>query len=141
MVATECGAELTVNGLEVGRNQYTGHWESVSYTLCHGNHVGAYAEPLVGEESSGTAVAALYLVAYKYRSVLLASLLQALREFRCGQFNASDTLHTLEDYSADIAFSKLRLPCLEVIQRQISNVAVSVYRCDNFRIVCRLHSQ
>ena len=50
MVAAEGGAELSVFWSELGGYQYGAHRETVGNALCHGDDVGAYAEPLVGEE-------------------------------------------------------------------------------------------
>lgn len=71
MVTTKGCAELSVFGLEVGRDKYGTHGEAIAYAFSHGDKVGTYAEPLMREELARTAVAALYLVAYQNSTVFL----------------------------------------------------------------------
>ena len=66
MVASEGGAELTVDGLKLRRDEHCTHRETVGYSFCHGDDVGTDTEPLMGEELTTTAITALYLIANKY---------------------------------------------------------------------------
>ena len=141
MVASESGTQLSIDGLELGRYEHTAHWEAVGYSLCHGDDVGAYVEPLVGEELSAAAVTALYLVAYQHRVVLLAKALQTLRKLLRGHLNAANTLDALQYHGADIALLQFSLPRRKVVQRQIGDVSVGVYRGYDFRVVGHFHSQ
>ena len=50
VVATKRGAELSVDGFDVGRNEHGTHWETVANAFCYGYDVGTNAEPLVCEE-------------------------------------------------------------------------------------------
>ena len=109
MVAAERGAELSVDGFELGRNEYSAHREAVADAFGYSDDVGAYAEPLVGEEATAASVAALYLVADKHCSVLLAELMQALGKLGCGQLDAANALNALQDDSAHVALAQLNL--------------------------------
>ena len=58
MVTAKGCAELSVFGLEVGRDKYGTHGEAVTYAFGYGDKVGTYADPLMSKELARTAVAA-----------------------------------------------------------------------------------
>ena len=139
MIATEWGAELSVNGLEVGRDEQAGHREAVTDAFGNGDEVGLDAKPLVCEELSRTAVAALYLVADKDGAVALAGGSKTLRKLRCRHLYAADALYALYDDGAHIALVQLFLPCGEVVERQVGNVSAVVDGGYYLRVICHLH--
>ena len=141
MIATEGGAQLSVFGFEVGRDEYGAHRESVAYTLGACDDVGTDVEPLMGKELTATAISALYLVAYQYGSVFLAESLQSLCKLGSGKSDAANTLNTFDDTSTYIALCQFLLPCLDVVEREIGGVAIGIDRGDNLRIVGHLHCQ
>ena len=115
MVSSEGGAQLSVSGNELWRDEHGSHRESVGDALRHGDDVGAHAEPLMGEEPSAAAVAALYLVTDEHRAMLATSGLQSLHELGRGEFYATNTLYALNNHRAHVAFFYLRPPCVEVV--------------------------
>ena len=78
VVATKCGSQLTIDGFEVGTDEYGTHGESVGNTLSHRDDVGLNAQPLVGKELSASSVTALYLVANQRGTKALAGVSQLL---------------------------------------------------------------
>ena len=141
MVAAEGGAQLPIDGLELGTYQYASHREAVGDALGHGDDVGTYVEPLVGEELSRAPVATLYLVAYQYRVVLSAELLQpAGKLFGC-QLDAADALYALEDDGTHVALLQLALPCRQVVYWQVGYVAIIVDGGYNLGVVGGLDGQ
>ena len=86
-------------------------------------------------------VAALYLVAYQYGTILAAGCLKSLGKLLSGKLYAAHTLYALYDAGADVALSQFALPCLKVVKRQISYVIVGIDGRDNLRIVCRFNGK
>ena len=141
MVATKCGAQLSVDGLEIGRYQHGTHREAVGNTLCHGDDIGFDAQPLVGKELTRTTIATLYLVANQRHTEAFAGVGQVLGKLRRRHLNASDTLDALQDDGTDAATRHLTYPRLDVVQRQKTHVVVVIQRSNNLRIVCHLDGQ
>ena len=101
MIAAKCCTQLSVNGLEVGANQYATHRESVGNTLGNGDDIGLDTQPLMGKELTRTSVAALYLVAYQRSAITLAGVSQILGKLRCGHLDTANTLYALQNDSTD----------------------------------------
>ena len=132
---------MTIDGLEVGRYQHGTHGETVGYALGHRDDVGLDAQPLVGEELTATAIAALYLVAYQRGAIALAGVGQILGKLRRGHLDAADALYALQDDGTYIALLEFGLPGGQVVEWQVGDMAVIVDGCDNLRIVGNLDSQ
>ena len=115
MVAAERCAQLSVDGLEVGRDEYGAHGETVSDSFRNGNDVRLDAEPLVGEELTATSVAALYFVANQRYTEAFAGVCQVLGELWCSHLDATDTLNTLQDDGSDASTRHLAHPRLNVV--------------------------
>ena len=135
VVAAEGGAQLSVFRFEVGRDEHGAHGKAVADAFGHGDEVGAYAKPLVGEELARTAVAALYLVADEHCAVLLAGCLKPFCEGFVNHLYAAHALYALNDAGANVALGEFGLPCGEVVYGQVGYVVVGVYGCYNLRIV------
>ena len=58
MIASEGGAQLPIDRLELWRNEHAAHRETVGNSLCDGDDVGADVKPLMSEELTATAVTA-----------------------------------------------------------------------------------
>ena len=78
VIATEGCTELTIYRLELRGNQHASHRETIADTLSHSDEVGLDAEPLVSEELTASAVAALDFIADEEGAIFLAGCLQAL---------------------------------------------------------------
>ena len=96
MIASESGAQLSVDGLELRRDQHAAHRETVGDTLGYRDDVGTNAQPLVGEELTAAAVTTLDLIANQDRTVFLAGSCQALGKLGRSQFDAAHTLNALQ---------------------------------------------
>ena len=141
MIATERSAQLSIDGFEVRSDQHATHRKAIGNTLCHCDDIRTDAQPLMGEELSATAIAALYLVANQHGAVFLAGSSQSLCKFGRGHLDAAHALDTLQDDSAYIALSQFSLPCWKIIHWQISDVAIIIDRGNNLRIVGHLYGQ
>ena len=97
VIATKRSAQLSIDGLELRRNQHTAHRETVGDALGDGDDVRTDIEPLVGEELTAAPVAALDLVADQDRAILLAGCCQTLGKLLGGELDAAHTLNALQD--------------------------------------------
>ena len=118
MVAAEGGAQLTVDGLELGTDEHRRHREAVADALGHGDHVGADAGVLVGEEPSAAAVSALDFVEDEDGARRRALLPQCLHEGRVGHLDATHALDSFNNHGADVALAKLGAHGFRVVQGQ-----------------------
>ena len=141
MVAAKGGAELSVFGLEVGRDEHGSHGETVADALGTGDEVGTDAEPLVGKEASAAAVAALNLIGDEHSTIVMAELLQPLGKLLTHELNAAHALDALDDAGADIALGQFLPPGLQIVEGQIGGVAVGVDGGDDLRVVGHLYGQ
>ena len=141
VVAAKRGAQLSIDGLEVGGYQHACHWETVGDALGHGDDVRTDVKPLVGKEPSATTVATLYLVTYQDSAILLAQLLQPLGKLLGGQLDAAHTLDALQNDGADVAFLQFVLPGCQIVHRQVGHMSVGVDGGYDLGIVGHLDSQ
>ena len=141
VVASEGGAQLSVDGSELGRNEHASHREAVADALGHGDHVGAHAQMLVGEELAGTAVAALYLVADEDGVVSLAKSLQFLQETGLHHADTAHTLYALDDDGAHVVLLYLGTPGFYLVDGQIGDMAVGIDGSNNLGIGGSLNGQ
>ena len=141
MVAAERRAQLPVNGLELGRNQHGAHRESVADALGHGNQIGLHTQILMSKKLARTPISALDFIANQHRARFVACLTQALHELRRGQADAAHALDALHNDGTHTTLRQFCLESLQVIQGQISHMAVRIDRRDDFRIVRHLHGQ
>ena len=95
----------------------------------------------MGEELTGTTVAALYLVGDEHRAVLLACGSQSLCELRRSHCHTANTLYALQYDGTHVPLCQLSLPCRKVVDGQVCHVSAVVDRSDDFRIVSHLHCQ
>ena len=135
MVATECGAELSVDRGELGRDEQRRHGEAVGDAFGHCDEVRTDAEPLMGEELAAAAVAALYLVADEQGLVFGAGCAERLSEIGLYHPDAAHALDALDDAGAHVAFGQLGLPGGDVVDGQVGDVMVGVDGGDDFRVV------
>ena len=117
------------------------HREAVADALGAGDDVGLDAEPLVGEELSAAAVAALNLVADEQGAVCLAQLLQALCKLSCSHADAAHALDAFQNDGTYIAFLQFSGPCFQIVQGQIGDVLVGIDGGNDFGIVRSLYGQ
>lgn len=102
VVATECRAEHTLDGFELGRYEDSSHWEAIGYALSHGYDVGLDACGLMCEESASATIAALYLVEDKNRAMGMAEGLKVMEELVVGDIDATATLDALNYDSGNV---------------------------------------
>ena len=134
VVASKGGAKLSVDWLELGRDEHSRHGESIGNALGHGDEVGLHAEPLVGKKLSATPISALYLVADENGVVLGAELTKPLHEVGRGKADAAHSLYALYDNGTDVTLLNLCPPCLQVVERQIGYVVVGIDRGNIFGV-------
>ena len=141
VIAAEGGAELSVFGFEVGRDEHGTHGETVADALGTGDEVWTDAEPLVGKEASAAAVAALNLIGDEHGTIFVAELLKTLGKLLTHELDAAHALDALNDAGADIALGQFLTPGLQVVEGQIGGVAVGVDGGDDLRVVGHLYGQ
>ena len=97
VIATKGGSQLSIDGLELWRDQHSAHGETIGDTLGHGDDVWLDAQPLVSEELSASSVAALDFIADQHGTIALTGIGQSLSELRRSHLNAAHTLDTLQN--------------------------------------------
>ncbi len=135
IVAAECGAEHSLGGLELRRDQHSADRKSVGHSLGHRDDVRHDSGPLVGEEPAAAAVTALDLVEDKHHAGLFGHLAQVAKEPVVRDHDAADSLDALDDHRGHISFGDFRLHGLYVIERQKDDIVVRVERRGVFRVV------
>lgn len=141
MVTAEGSTQLTIDRLELRRDEYTTHWETIADTLGYSDDVWLDSEVLVCEELTRTTITALDFVADEDGIVLIANLAQALEEVSLDHTDAAYTLDALEDDSTDIVLLNLLAPCVEIIERHIGDMTIGIDRCDDLWIGSCLDSK
>src|SRR3712207_1988168 len=141
MIASESCPQLSVYGSEHRAYQDTCHRESVSDALGYCDDVGPDAAKLMGKESSGAAVSALNLIQNQDCSGRSTVFAKCLYEFCGGNLYAAHTLYAFDNHRTNIAFVQFALHTLDVVQREISDMSVTVDRSDDGGIVCSLYRQ
>ena len=116
MITTKGGAQLSVDGLKLWRNQYSAHGETIGNALGHGDDVRLDAQPLVSKELSASSVAALDLVADQHGTIALTGIGQSLCELRRSHLDTAHTLDALQDDGCNTSLRQLANPGLEVVQ-------------------------
>ena len=141
VIATEGCTELPIYRLEIRRYQHATHREAAAYALGHRYEVGTDAQPLVCEKLTATAISALYLIANEECAILLAGGMESLGKLRSNHIASAYALYGFYDAGAHIALGEFLLPSTDIIDGQIGHVAVIVYRCYDFWIVCCFYSE
>ncbi len=117
MVATEGGAEHTLDSLYAWRYEHGSHGESVGYAFGAGDDVGAHSGMLVCEEIAGAAVAALYLIEYEESAGGVAECAQAAQEVILNHAYAGHSLYAFDDHRGKLTCGEFLLDGFDVAQR------------------------
>ena len=141
MVAAKRSAQLSVDGLEVGTDEYGTHGESVGDALSHRDDVGLDAQPLVGKELSASSVTALYLVANQRSTKTLAGISQLLGEIGGSHLDSTYTLDAFQDDRCHTTTRQFANPRLNVVQRKKAYMVIVVDGSYNLWIIGHLDSQ
>ncbi len=141
VVASEGGTQLSIDRLELWRDEHGSHWETVGNAFGYGDDVGFHIEILMCEEFSTSAIATLDFVADKDSVVIVADSAESLKEFRADHADATDTLNALDDAGTHIALLNLCRPSSEVVEGKVSDVPIGIDRRNDFRISRCFHSE
>ena len=141
VIASEGSAQLSIDRLELWRDEHGSHRETVGNAFGYGDDVGFHIEILMCEKFSASAIAALDFVADENSVVLVADFAKSLQEFWADHADATNTLNALDNAGAYVALLNLCRPSSEVVEGKVSDVPIGVDRRNDFRISRCFHSE